>query len=73
MFHCELSSRVFGTVGMTFHVVWHFGAGLGAYLGILSLENCRCVALGIPCRLNYVYCSIPVLELVHDEPSSKDD
>eukprot|EP00557_Chaetoceros_sp_GSL56_P001032 CAMPEP_0176502522 /NCGR_PEP_ID=MMETSP0200_2-20121128/14800_1 /TAXON_ID=947934 /ORGANISM="Chaetoceros sp., Strain GSL56" /LENGTH=267 /DNA_ID=CAMNT_0017901603 /DNA_START=133 /DNA_END=936 /DNA_ORIENTATION=+ len=73
MFHCELSSRLFGTAGMTFHVVWHFGAGLGAYLGMVALENCRCVALGIPCRLNYVYCLIPVLELVHDEPSSKDD
>jgi len=74
MFHCALSSRLFGTIGMTFHVFWHFGAGFGAYLGLVALENCRCVALGMPCRLDYVFGLIPFLKLVDDESfSSKDD
>lgn len=58
---------------MTFHVIWHFGAGFGAYLGIVSLENCRCVALGIPCELGYVFGLIPFLKkLVVDESSKVD-
>jgi Alkaline phytoceramidase (aPHC). len=70
MFYCEFSSLL--GIGMTFHVIWHFGAGFGAYLGIVSLENCRCVALDIPCELDFMlFGCIPFLKRVDD--SSKDD
>lgn len=68
MFHCEFSKL---GKGMTFHIIWHFGAGLGAYLGIVALENCRCVALGIPCELNYLWGLIPFLKRVNGSKTEK--
>lgn len=50
MLHCqyvmEISNQYF--LGVTPHVVWHFGAGFGAYCVILSLECCRLDELQIP-------------------------
>jgi predicted branched-subunit amino acid permease len=66
MFQCEWS--ILGN-GMTFHVIWHFGAGFGAYLGIVALENCRCVALDIPCELKYLYGVVPFLQRVDKSKS----
>jgi hypothetical protein len=61
MFYCDISSLGYG---MTFHVIWHFGAGFGAYLGIVSMENCRCVALRKSCELRYISGFIPYMKLV---------
>ena len=61
MFYCDESSL--GN-GMTLHIVWHFGAGFGAYLGIVSMENCRCVALNKACELRYILGFIPYMKLV---------
>jgi len=72
MFHCDwfLSHFAGYSMGMTFHVIWHFAAGYGAYLGLVSLENCRVMALGLPCRMEYLFGVIPYIALVED---SKDD
>jgi len=61
MFYCDKFSF---SHGMTFHIIWHFGAGFGAYLGIVSMENCRCVALGKPCELRYIFGIIPYMKLI---------
>lgn len=53
--------------GMTFHVIWHFGAGFGAYLGIVSLENCRARSLGLPCRLEYMLGCIPYMQVTESK------
>ena len=39
--------------GMTPHVLWHFGAGYGAYCIILSLECCRLDKLQIPYMVSF--------------------
>lgn len=50
MLHChyflEISNQHFH--GVTPHILWHFGAGFGAYCVILSLECCRLDELQIP-------------------------
>ena len=73
MFHCDwfLDNLSGHSLGMTFHVIWHFGAGYGAYLGIVSLENCRARALGLPCRLEYILGCIPYMAV--DEKATKGD
>lgn len=45
--------------GMTFHVIWHFGAGFGGYLIIVTYEICRARALNIKCELAFLFGLIP--------------
>jgi hypothetical protein len=68
MFYCDwyLQNLAGSLFGMTFHVLWHFGAGFGAYLGIVSLENCRVEALGLPSRLEYCFGCIPYIQLIDE-------
>ena len=68
MFYCDwylenISGNVFG---MTFHILWHLGAGLGTYLCLVSLENCRVTALGLPSRLDFVLGCIPYIQLIDE-------
>lgn len=63
-FHEKFSGNAYG---MTFHVFWHFGAGFGAYLGLVSLENCRVMALGLPHRVEYFLGWIPYIKLIKKE------
>lgn len=72
MFFCDWYLEKFSgdLFGMTFHVIWHFTAGFGGYLGIVALENCRVVALGLPSRVEYCFGCIPYIKLVEE---SKND
>ena len=64
MLHCDYS--VLGK-GMTFHVLWHFGAGFGGYLGLVSLENCRAVALNMKCEIAYVLGIVPYVKRLDEK------
>ena len=63
MFQCD--SSVLGK-GMTFHVLWHFGAGFGGYLGLVALENCRVVALDMKSEIAYVLGFVPYVKLLDE-------
>jgi hypothetical protein len=41
-----MSSYIRFMGGMTFHVIWHFGAAYGTYLMILLIVAIRCQSLG---------------------------
>lgn len=53
--------------GMTFHILWHIGAGLGAYFMIMFLIAMRIEALGGKVGLKWVLLFFPVA--VYDTPS----
>jgi len=52
--------------GMTFHVIWHFGAGFGGYLIIVTYEICRARALNIKCELAFLFGLIPYVKRLED-------
>eukprot|EP01036_Dinobryon_divergens_P034516 gene34516-44607_t len=52
-----------GLGGMTFHVLWHMGAGLGTYVTITFLILVRLQALKKDVYLHWVYNSLPVCKL----------
>ena len=52
-----------GLGGMTFHVLWHIGAGLGTYVTITFLILVRLQALKKDVYLHWVYNSLPVCKL----------
>jgi hypothetical protein len=52
--------------GMTFHVIWHFGAGFGAYLSIVSYEVCRVRTLNVKYKLAYLIGFIPYVKRLED-------
>mmetsp|Transcript_39043 Transcript_39043/g.82112 ORF Transcript_39043/g.82112 Transcript_39043/m.82112 type:complete len:305 (-) Transcript_39043:463-1377(-) len=67
-FHCEHLLPLYNNLpypfkGMTFHVVWHVCAGLGAYLVIQFLAATRANSLGLMVDTRYVLGVIPVVVL----------
>lgn len=65
-FHCEYLIPIYNNLpfplrGMTFHVVWHICAGMGAHFFIQFLCACRADALGMVCDTRFVLGVIPVV------------
>lgn len=58
MLHCHPS----WLYGLTWHIVWHFTAGFGAYCTIVYLESFRMQSLGRDFSLRYIFGFIPVIE-----------
>jgi len=57
-------SRYFG--GITFHVLWHFGAAFGTYFMILLLVAIRCQALGKVPMVVVTSIIVPVVKISKD-------
>jgi dihydroceramidase len=47
--------------GMSFHILWHFGAAYGSYLIILLVETCRAQALGMVVELDRLLPGLPIV------------
>lgn len=52
--------------GMTFHVIWHVTAGLGAHVGVLQFALLRARIKGIPVHVGWV-CTVPVIRETLDD------
>jgi dihydroceramidase len=50
--------------GLTFHIVWHFAAGYGAYLQVLLLIAARCFKLDKQLELVWKFGIIPALQII---------
>ena len=64
MLHCRMFiERVNQKLGgMTPHVLWHFGAGFGAYCAIVTLECCRMEEMGSAFKTRFLCGVFPVIE-----------
>lgn len=52
--------------GLSFHILWHIGAGLGTYLEILFLVTLRCQALGGVVEVQWVPRCAPIVPIVRE-------
>ena len=47
--------------GLTFHVIWHVTAGLGAHIGVLQFTAYRAAVLKIPVHIEWIW-TVPVVK-----------
>jgi len=64
MLHCDsssLSSSSHYDHGLTWHIIWHFAAGFGAYCTIVYLESFRMQSLAKDFSARYILGFIPII------------
>jgi len=64
MHNCDsLEPHFLAWGGMSFHILWHFGAALGTYLMILLTIVCRAQALAFVVELDWIcYGLVPIIK-----------
>ena len=66
MNHCDILLPYYHQYyGLSFHNLWHIGAGLGTYLECLLLSTCRAQSLGITVELKWIsVMNIPIIPII---------
>ena len=60
--HCEtLLPYYVRAGGASFHILWHLGSGVGAYLQVLLVVALRTQALGCTAELGWIAGILPVV------------
>ena len=65
MHNCDsLEPHFLAWGGMSFHILWHFGAAYGSYFVILLVVTCRAQALGMVVELDSLVPGLPIIKQV---------